>query len=83
MGYEKERYKRAYAKKKNKFALPGEPYLYVKLSCRKGTRMHKGVANEVANEVDGLGRSGGTQYDMRQKMWGIIRNESPISGYVR
>lgn len=70
-------------KKKNKFALPGEPYLYVKLSCRKGTRMHKGVANEVANEVDGLGRSGGTQYDMRQKMWGIIRNESPISGYVR
>lgn len=49
-----------------------------KVELLNGIRFYKGVGNEV----DRRG-SGGTQYDMRQKMWGIIRNESPISGYVR
>ena len=64
---------------KNKFALPEEPTYMCEVELPKGTRMHKGVANEV----DGWGSGGGTQYDMRLKDVGNFKNESQINGYVR
>lgn len=64
---------------KNKFALPEEPTYMCEVELPKGTRMHKGVANEV----DGWGSGGGTQYDMRLKDVGHFKNELPINGYVR
>lgn len=64
---------------KDKFALPDEPSFMCEIELPKGTRMHKGIANGV----DGWGRGGGTQYDLRLKNIDGFKNESVINGVVR
>ncbi len=64
---------------KNKFALPDEPRYMCEIELPKGTRMHKGIANEV----DGWGRGGGMQYDLRFKNVEGFKNETIINGIVR
>lgn len=64
---------------KNKFALPDEPQYICEVELPKGTRMHKGSANEVKI----WGKGGGTQYDLRFKDVGTFKNETVIKDYIK
>ena len=64
---------------KEKFALKDEPLYMCDVHLRKGTRMHKGIANKV----DGWGAGGGVQYDLRLNNTGDFTNETIIWGIVK